>query len=118
MALGDESRSFGQILEFVEANSGMRHEHLRVFLEIGGDDNERDVLFDGVESLEQARGHVEVEFARGEQDRVGGLGTALNDFNVEAVFGIGSIRDRLIESAVFGFGEPVGAKAHLVRRRR
>ncbi len=58
--------------------------------------------------------HVEVELAGSEQDAVVGLRTALHDRHVEAVFGVGAVRDGLIIAAMLGLGEPVGAERDLV----
>ena len=49
----------------------MRHEHLRLLLEGGGDDAQRDVLLHGVEGLQQVAAHVEVDLA-GQQQRPAG----------------------------------------------
>ena len=96
----------------------MRHHDLRVLLEVGGDDDERHVLFDRVEVEQQIAAHVEVELAGGEQQAIVGLRTALHDGHVEAVFLVSAVGDRLIIAAVFGLGEPVGAVGHLVERER
>ena len=92
----------------------MRHEHLRVFLEIGGDDDDRDVAGDRVEGEQKIAAHVEVEPSGGQQQLVVGLRAALDDRDVEAVFGVGAVGDRLVISAVLGLGEPVGPERNLV----
>ena len=88
----------------------MRHHHLRVFLEIRGDDDDRDVPDDRVEGQQKIAAHVEVQPSGGQQKFVVGLRPALHDRDVEAVFGVGAVGDRLIISAVLGLGEPVGAE--------
>ena len=96
----------------------MGHHDLRVFLEIRGDDHDRQVLVDRVEGEQQVAAHVEIELARGEQKTVVSLRAALHDRHVEPVFGVSAVDDRLIIAAVLGFGEPVRAERHLVRRHR
>ena len=59
MKAGDLVRS----VELVEADARVRHEHLRILLEIRGDDDKRYVLRGRVERLQQAAAHVEVELA-------------------------------------------------------
>ena len=48
------------------------------------------------------------------QDAVVGVGAARNDGDVEAVFLVGAVGDRLEEAAMFGLRDPVGSKRHLV----
>jgi hypothetical protein len=49
--------------------------------------------------------------AVGQQKRaVVDLRTAGDDLDVEAAFGVGAVGDRLVEAAMFGLGEPVGAE--------
>lgn len=43
-----------------------------------------------------------------------GVGTALHNGDVEAVFGIGAVGDGLIEAAMLGFGDPIGREGDLV----
>ena len=92
----------------------MRHEHLRVLLEMGGDDDDRHVAGDRVEGEQKIAAHVEVQPSGGQQELVVGLRAALNDRDVEAVFGVGAVGDRLVISAVLGLGEPVGPERDLV----
>ena len=51
----------------------MRHEDLRVFLEIRGDDDDGDVAVDRVKGEQQIAAHVEVEPSRRQQELVVGL---------------------------------------------
>ena len=46
------------------------------------------------------------------------LRAALHDGDLEAVLLVGAVGDRLVEAAMLGFGEPVGAEAHLVEGQR
>ena len=92
----------------------MRHEHLRVLLEVGGDDDDRHVARDRVEGEQKIAAHVEVEPAGGQQEFVIGLRATLNDRDIEAVFGVGPVSDRLVISAVFGLREPVGPERNFV----
>ena len=119
--LADEGGRLRQILPLVEADAGVRHDDLRVLLEMRGDDDDRHVLLDRVEGEQQVAAHVEIELAGGEQEAVVGLRAARHDRHVEPVFGVGSVDDGLIIAAVLGLGEPVGAERDLVggdRRRR
>ena len=91
----------------------MGHHHLRVLLEIGGHDAQRNALLDGVEGLQQIAAHVEVDLAGKQQRPPADLRTALHDADVQAAGGIGAVGDRLIVAAVLGLGEPVGAEGDL-----
>ena len=54
---------------------------------------------------------------RGEQQHaVVHLRAARHDGDVEAVFLVRAVRDRLIEAAMLGLGDPVGAERDLVER--
>ena len=44
------------------------------------------------------------------------LRAARHDGDVEAVFLVGAVGDRLVEAAVLGLGHPVGAERDLVQR--
>ena len=92
----------------------MRHEHLRVFLEVGGDDDDGHVTGDRIEGEQQIAAHVEVEPPGRQQKLVVRLRPALDDRDVEAVLGVSAVGDRLVISAVLGLGEPVGAERDLV----
>ena len=96
----------------------MGHHDLRVFLEMRGDDHDRQVLVDRVEGEQQVAAHVEIELAGGEQETVVGLRAARHDRHVEPILGVSAIDQRLIVAAVLGLGEPVRAEGHLVRRQR
>ena len=96
----------------------MRHEHLRVFLKIGGDDDDRDVPGDRVEGEQEIAAHVEIQPSGRQQKLVVGLRPSLHDRDVKAVFRIGAVGDRLVVSAVLGLGEPVGPERDLVGRER
>ena len=88
----------------------MRHHNLRIFLEIRGDDDDRDVAGDRVEGQQQIAAHVEVQPSGRQQELVVGLRAALHDRDVEPVFCISAVGDRLVISAMLGLGEPVGAE--------
>jgi hypothetical protein len=96
----------------------MGHQHLRLLLEGGGDDLDRDVLLDGGEGLKHVSAHVEVDLAGQQQRAVVHLRAALGDGDIEAAGGIGAVGDRLIEAAMLGLGEPVGAEGDLPRQQR
>jgi hypothetical protein len=52
--------------------------------------------------------------AVGQQERaVVDLRTARDDLDVETAFGVGAVGDRLVEAAMFGLGQPVGAEGDL-----
>ena len=88
-------------------NAWVRYEDLWIFLEIRGDHDDGDVAGDGVEGEQQIAAHVEIQPSRREQQLVVGLRPALHDRDVETVFRIGAIGDRLVISAVLGLSEPV-----------
>ena len=85
----------------------MRHHHLRIFLEIRGDDDDRDVAGDRVEGQQKIAAHVEIQPSGRQQKLVVGLRPSLDDRDVEPVFRISAVGDRLVISAVLGLGEPV-----------
>ena len=58
--------------------------------------------------------HVELDLAA-EQHRLLGL---RDDRDLQAVFLVGAVGDRLVEAAVLGLGHPVGAEGDLVERHR
>ena len=92
---------------------GCGHHHLRVLLEVGRDDAQRNVLLHGVEGLQQVAAHVEVDLAGQQQRPPADLRAALHDGDVEAAGRIGAVGDRLIVAAMLGLGEPVGAERDL-----
>ena len=53
-----------------------------------------------------------------EQCLVRRLRAALDDGDLQAVLLVGAVGDRLVEAAVLGFGQPVGAEGDLVERHR
>ena len=77
----------------------------------------RDALLDGVDRAEHAA-HVELDLAGDQQRPVGGLRAALADGDVEAVLRVGAVGDGLVEAAVLGLRQPVGAEGDLVLRQR
>ena len=85
---------------------------------MGGDDDDRHVAGDRVEGEQKITAHVEVEPSGGQQQLVVGLRAALNDRDVETVFGVSAVGDSLVISAVLGLGEPVGPERDLVGRER
>ena len=48
----------------------MRHHDLRIFLEVGRDDDDRHVLLDGVEGEQEVAAHVEIDLAGRQQQPV------------------------------------------------
>ena len=69
---------------------------------------------DRVEGQQKIAAHVEVESSGRQQELVVGLRAALHDRDVEAVFGVSAVGDRLVISAMLGLGEPVGPERNLV----
>ena len=112
--LGDEQRELLQVLEFLDALAGMRHQHLRLLLEHGGDRERRDVLLDRVEALQRVGAHEEVELADRQQDAVVHVRPARHDGDVEPVLAVGAVDQRLVMAAVLGLRHPVGAERDLV----
>ena len=74
----------------------------------------RDVLLDRIEALQRVGAHEEVELADRQQDAVVHVRPARHDGDVEPVFAIGAVDQRLIEAAVLGLRHPVGAERDLV----
>ena len=93
----------------------MRHENLRILLEMGSDHDDRHAAGDRVEGEQKIAAHVEVEPSGREQQLVVRLRAALDDRDVEAVLGVGAVGDRLIISAMLGLSQPVGPERDLVR---
>ena len=92
----------------------MREQHLRVLLEDRRDRDHWDVLRHRVEGLQAIRAHEEIDPAGEQQHAVVHLRAARHDRHVEAVFPVGAVGDRLIEAAMLGLGDPVGAERDLV----
>jgi hypothetical protein len=80
-----------QVFPGVEALAGMGHQHLRLLLEGGGDDLDRDVLFDGREGFKHVAAHVEVDLAGQQQCAIVHLRAALGDGHIEAAGGVGAV---------------------------
>jgi hypothetical protein len=93
----------------------MGHEDLRVLLEDGGHRDDGDAARHVVEGAEEARAHVEVETAGGEELSAVDLRTALPDGDVEAVAAIDARGDRVIEAAVLALRAPVRPEDHAIR---
>ena len=94
----------------------MRDQHLRVLLEIGRDFDGGDVLGDRVKTLQIVGGQEEVDLADRKENAVVHAGAALADGDVEPVFAVGAVGQRLVEAAVLGLRHPVGAEGDLVER--
>ena len=110
------SVSFFRSSNFSMPWSGMRQQHLRVFLEHRGDRDGRHILLDRVEGLQRIGAHEEIDLADRQQDAVVHIRPAGHDGDVEAVFPVGAVGDRLIEAAMLGLRHPIGAERHLVER--
>ena len=77
--------------------TGMRDQHLRILLKQGGDFDGRHVLGDGVEPFQRVGGQEEVDLADRQQDAVVHVRAALQDGDVEAVFAVGAVGERLVK---------------------
>ena len=97
---------------------GMGDQHLRLLLEDRGDFDERDVFLNRRERLQQIAGHVELRLAGQHQRTVRRLRSALHDGDLQPVFLIGAVGDRLVEAAMLGLRQPVRAEADFVERQR
>jgi hypothetical protein len=91
----------------------MAHQNLRLFLEMRGDDLERNVLLDGREGLQHVAAHVEIDLAGQHQRTAGNLRSALHDRDLETACLVGAVGNRLIVSAMLRLGQPVGAEGDL-----
>src|SRR5262245_47994829 len=96
----------------------MRDENLRIFLEAGGHRNGRNILRDRIERLQLSGAHEEVEPTDRQQDAVVYVRPSGHDRDVETVLPVRAVGDRLVETAMLGLGDPVGAEADLVERVR
>jgi hypothetical protein len=83
------------------------------FWKIAADVDDRDFLGRGVEGLQEIAAHVELDAVGQHQRAVVDLRAAGDDLDVETAFGIGAVGDRLVEAAMFGLGQPVGAEGDL-----
>ena len=92
----------------------MRDQDLRVFLEQRGDFDGRHVLLDRVEALQRVGAQIEVDLVDQQQHAVVGVRTAGHDGDVEAVFPVGAVGERLVEAAVLGLRHPIGAERDFV----
>ena len=93
----------------------MGQKNLRVLLEHGGDRHHRHIVGDRVERLQRVGAHEEVELAGDQQNAVVAVWSARHDGDVEAVFLVRAVGDRLEESAMLGFRDPVGSERDLVQ---
>ena len=91
--------------------------HLRVLLEVGGDDDGRDVLFDREKIADHVAAHEKLDLSGNQQHAAVRLRAALHDRHVEPVFGVGAVDERLEVAAGLGIGEPVGPESDLVERK-
>ena len=96
----------------------MRDEDLRVFLEQRGDLDHRHVLGDGIKTLQRVGAEEEIDLADRQQDLIVRARAARHDGDVEAVFPVGAVGQRLVEAAVLALRHPIGAERDLVERLR
>ena len=89
-------------------------QNLRILLEIGRDDDRRDVVANIVDRQEQVAGHQEIDLSGRQQRSIVHLRTAHLDLDVQPVLGVGSVSHCLVETAVTALGKPVGRKDNLV----
>ena len=87
-------------------------------LEIGGDDDGRQVLIGGHEVADEIAAHIEFDLAEQQKQAAVGLRPARPDRDVEPVFLVGAVRERLIIAARLGIGEPVESERDLIERKR
>ena len=66
-ALTKAGFALGEILPLVESDARMRHEALRVLLEIGGDGQRRDIVLDCEEVADHVAAHEELDLAGDQQ---------------------------------------------------
>ncbi|MFK4490089.1 hypothetical protein ABIA45_005167 [Bradyrhizobium sp. USDA 336] len=114
--LGDEQRQRLEVLDLGDLGIRLRQHHLRILLENRGDGDDGNVVGDGVERHQRVRGHEEIDLAGDQQHPVVLVRAAGDDGDVEAVFLVGAVGDRLEEAAMLGLGDPVGAEGDLVER--
>ena len=112
------SVSFFKSCQLLDALIGMRDQHLRVLLEHGGDLDGRHVLLDGVETLQRVGAQKKSILPTSSSMRLLAFGPPWDDGDIEAVFAVGAVGERLIEAAMLGFRHPVGAEGDFVERLR
>ena len=115
-ALTKAGLAFGQVLPFVHADARMRHETLRILLEVGGDSNRRNIVLDGEEIADHVAAHEELDLAGDQQHAPVRGWAALQDRDVKPVFLVGAVDQSLVIAAGLRIGEPVGPEGHLVER--
>ncbi len=91
----------------------MGDDDLRVLLEDRGDRHDRHALLHRVERLQQVAAHVIVDPPRQHQRAVVHLRAALDDGDVEPALLVGAVGHGLVEAAMLGLGQPVGAERDL-----
>src|SRR5438270_9178997 len=94
----------------------MRDQHLRVLLKQSGDLDRRYILLDRVECLKRVGAEKRSDLAYRQQDAIVDVGPARHDGDVEAIFAIGAVRQRLVKAAMLAFGHPIGAERDFVQR--
>ena len=113
-ALTKAGFALGRSCPFVEADAGMRHEDLRVFLEVGGDRDGRDVVLHRQEIADHVAAHEELDLAGDQEHAAVRRRAALEDGDVQAVFGVSPVDESLVIAAGLRIGDPIGAEGHLV----
>ncbi len=93
----------------------MGQEDLRVLLEDGRDRHHRHIVGDRIERHQGIGGHEEVDLAGDQEHAVVVVRPARHDGDVEPVFPVGAVGDRLKEAAMLGLGHPVGSERDLVQ---
>src|SRR5262249_18873353 len=116
--VGNEQRKLFQVGEFIDALVRMRDQHLRVLLKQRSHFDRRNLLLDRVEGLQRIGAQKKIDFADRQQDAVVDARPARHDGDVEAIFAISAVRQRLVEAAVLAFGDPIGAERNLIKRLR
>ena len=113
--LGDEQRQRLEIFKLGDLQFRVRQKNLRILLEDRRHRRHRHIVGDGIKGLQRVRGHEEIELARDQERAVVGVGAARHDGDVEPVFLVGAVGDRLEEAAMLGFRDPVGSERDLVQ---
>jgi len=114
----DEQRQLLQILEFLDALIGVRDEDLRLFWNIAATASVG-ILFSTASKPCSVLALMKKSMRpAGSRTRLFTFGPPGRDGDVESVFAVGAVGERLIEAAMLGLRHPIGAERHLVESLR
>ena len=83
---------------------------------MGGHGDGRNVVLDGQEIADHVAAHEELDLAGDQQHAPVRHGAALENCDVQPVFRVSAVNERLVVTAGLWIGDPVGAERNLVQR--